>query len=131
VRLKSGGGRQPADGRRHDAGPRAAQLKAEDEGAAAELKRLLRSTASIYRTLLSHAEAAHVEVPPAPRPGPKHLTAASERPPSSLLHGLCLACTCLGIAHGAGQTRRGMVNRGPCCSLTSLRWASWAAACLQ
>ena len=39
-----------------------AQLKAEDEGAAAELKRLLRSTAAVYRTLLSHAEAARVEV---------------------------------------------------------------------
>lgn len=42
-----------------------AQLKAEDEGAAAELKRLLRSTAAVYRTLLSHAEAARVEVTPA------------------------------------------------------------------
>ncbi|KAK9844100.1 hypothetical protein WJX81_004424 [Elliptochloris bilobata] len=45
------------------------KLKAEDEGAAAELKRLLRSTAAVYRTLLSHAEAARVEVPPEARLG--------------------------------------------------------------
>jgi len=118
-------GRRTGEG--HDAVSRAAQLKAEDEGAAAELKRLLRSTASIYRTLLSHAEAAHVEVPPAPRPGPKPSTAASERPPCSLLHCLCLACMCLGRAHsqaGPALARRAEAWYSNAPAVVDISWPS-------